>query len=131
MKNLFRLRITFLCLILLAVLAESTVTTKAWTWWIDDLGDCSASYIAIANDIEYDYTHNNINSTQRDNLHRQNGQQLTSCITPINVPSQEPDFCDQARAARDMCVSQFYGLGMEYTEGRMQCIMESGINQCE
>lgn len=130
MKNLFK--ITFLSLALLAVLAGSTINSKAWTWWVDDLGDCSASFIAIANDIDYDYANNNITATQRDNLQRQNSQYLTNCITPISVPKQEPDFCADARIARDNCVSQFWGLvGLEYTDGRMQCMAATGMDQCE
>ena len=126
-----RLRLTFVALILLLVLAETTVPTRAWWLWVDQLGDCSASAIAIGNSINDELANNQITQQQWNNLQDQNMQQMQNCITQINVPVQEPDFCDAARSARDMCVAQYYGLGLEFWEARSTCIMSSGINQCE
>jgi hypothetical protein len=131
MKNPFKLRITYLSLMLLAVLAQSTTSSKAWTWWVDELGDCSASYISIGHSINGEYAAGQITQQQWRNLQDQNMQQMQNCVTQINVPRQEPDFCAEARSARDQCIAQFYGLGMDFTGARMECIAASGIDQCE
>lgn len=133
MKRIFSLslRITFVALALLFVLVESTVSGRAWWLWVDQLGDCSASAISIGNSINEELANNQITQQQWNNLQDQNMQQMQNCITQINVPTQEPDFCDAARAARDMCVWQYDGLGLEFWGARAECIMASGINQCE
>lgn len=126
-----RIRIAFVAVMLLFLLAESTTPSRAWWLWVDQLGDCSASAISIGNSLNQELANNEITQAQWESYQDQNMQQMQNCITQINVPAQEPDFCDAARAARDMCVSQYYGLGLEFTEARMQCMMASGINQCE
>jgi hypothetical protein len=131
MKSIFTLRIALVALILLVVVAQATVTTRAWWLWVDELGDCAASNIAIGNEINGELDRNEITQQQWNNLQDQNMQQMQTCVTQINYPTQEPDFCDAARAARDNCLTQYYGLGMEFTEARMECVMASGINQCE
>lgn len=133
MKRTFSLslRISFVTLALLFLMAEATVPGRAWWLWVDQLGDCSASAISIGNSINQELANNEITQQQWNNLQDQNMQQMQNCITQINVLTQEPDFCDAARAARDMCVSQYYGLGLEFWEARSTCIMSSGINSCE
>lgn len=131
MKPIFSLRIAFVALILLIVVVESSVNSRAWWLWVDDLGDCAASEISIGNEINGELQRGEITQQQWNNLQDQNMQQMENCVRQINYPSQDPDFCDAARAARDQCVAQYYGLGMEFSEARMECIMASGINQCE
>jgi hypothetical protein len=128
MKTL--LKATLLSMLLFAAFMGSTINSKA-VWWVDELGDCSASYIAIGNDIEWEYANSLITQTQRNNLHNQNSQQMQNCVSPISAPSEQPDFCADARIAKERCVTDFSFLSQEYLSGYMQCMAASNIYLCE
>jgi hypothetical protein len=125
------IRITLVAFVLFLVLAQTTAPSRAWWLWVDELGDCAASAIAIGNSLNQELEDQEITQQEWESFQDQNLQQMQNCITQINVATQDPDYCAAARAARDQCVMQFYGLGIEFSEERMECMMASGINQCE
>ena len=56
------------------------------------------------------------------------------CITPVSVPSQEPDFCYAALLAHQDCITQAQNLDPEDPNAlsfAMECRQKSGIDLCQ
>ena len=129
-----RISVTLLFLLLLVVFASSPPKTQA-VWWVDELGDCSSSFVDTSNgDCNTPYHLGLLTETERNQCLDNKLDVLESCLTPIYVPSMEPDFCDAARLANQDCVTQSQNLDPEdpnIWSFYMECRQKSGIDSCQ
>jgi hypothetical protein len=121
---------------LFMLLSVGKPTETHATFWIDELGDCASNFADSAHYTNDLYNYGLIDLTERNRQLDQEANTHTGCITPINTPTAEPDFCAEARSARDICVAQLgetgggvYGLS--FYGAYSECIQKSGIDQCQ
>lgn len=105
-------------------------SVNAYAGYFDDFYACDDTYYNTLDDCRSDpsYPFNPDESQCRYNA----GDSYSDCLDAIPEPGYEPDFCAQARAARDYCVSQYGPEGADPDfDAFSECWAASGIDQCE
>lgn len=124
-----RFKLASLGLLLLTALSVTLYDARA-VWWVDELGDCADTFVVTSN-----ICHANATSQeQRDQCLDQTMTTYTSCITPISVPSHEPDFCYGAMMANQDCHNQAQNLDPNDPNALSfysECRQKSGIDLCQ
>lgn len=117
-----------LTLMLFVLLSVGAPTTTRATFWVDELGDCAGGFSEYATWVNENFTDPN---TKNGLIFSYYSGTYLPCLSPITVPTQEPDFCAAARDARDICNAQLGGLGLDGWQAYSACIAKSGISLCE
>ena len=125
-----RIIMILLLLLVFTVFASAPPKTKAG-WWVDELGDCSNLYVNQANYINWLYDNEVIGLSEYNYNMDIYGGYYTQCLSTVNAPTQEPDFCAAALAASQDCIFQAQNLTYVDLGFASECRLKSGIDQCQ
>jgi hypothetical protein len=127
MKRRLRIMARLVALVTL-VTCVGSVTARAG--YFDDFYACDDGYYDTLGDCRSNpsYPYDPDESQCRYN----SASSFSDCLNAIPEPTYEPDFCAQARAARDYCTSQYGTEGADPDfDAFSECWAASGIDQCE
>lgn len=117
-------------LFLLLSVNPPTATRADGSDWPTRLSDCGVAFVDAANAINDTYHQGGYTETERNDLLNFADTLYTQCLDSIDVPTEDPNFCAQARAARDQCNAELGDVEGAWG-ARYECIMKSGVSQCE
>jgi hypothetical protein len=101
-------------------------------FWVDELGDCSSTYMQNGNDLWYLYTNGFITYSEWNDAIDQEASNYTTCLQPVSVPALELDFCSEANLVNQDCIYKAQSLDFNDDLGfAMACREKSGIDLCQ